>query len=453
MFKIKFKTALKLTILIIVNSDLHAQDPLEVFIREGISNNLVLQQKSIGLEQAMLALQNAKSYFQPAVNLSGSYTTGEGGRYISLPVGDLLNPVYSTLNQLTQSNSFPQINNVEQSFFPNNLYDVHIRATLPLINTDIWYGKNIREQQLTLKETEILLYKRELAKDIKTAYYNYLSAEDAVKIYTAALQLVEQNVRVNKSLLNNGKAVQAQVLRSETELASIQAQIKQAENQRFNTQAYFNFLLNRDLNTVIVNDFNTNAALQKLQVQLDSAQIKQREEFKMLLLSERLNYTASQMAKKYWVPKLSFFADLGTQSENWKFDNRSRYYLIGLQLEMPLYNGFRNRNGYRSSLLDMQIATLNTTYTRNQLYLSAQIARSNQSSAIERWKAAEKQVEAAQSYFRMIDKGYSEGINSLIEFIDARNQLTGATINLNLCKYDVLKAQAQLERETASYTF
>jgi outer membrane protein TolC len=321
------------------------------------------------------------------------------------------------------------------------------------VNTDIWYGKNIREQQVTLKETEVLLYKRELVKDIKTAYFNYLGANEAVKIYRSALQVMEQNVKVNQSLLNNGKAVQAQMLRSQSELASIQVQLKQAENQLQNAQTYFNFLLNRDFKTSIPVDYDVNITLQQLDFQLDSAQIARREEIKMMLLGEQLHQTSAQMTSKYWAPKLSLFADLGSQSENWKFDQRSRYYLIGVQLEMPLYNGLRNRYAYRSSLYDVQSAALQTRYTSNQLYLAAEIARNNQNTAVERWKAAEKQVEAAQAYFRLIERGFAEGINSLIEFIDARNQATIAAINLTVSKYEVLKAQAQLERETASYTF
>jgi outer membrane protein len=44
--------------------------------------------------------------------------TGDGGRFFNIPVGDLLNPVYSTLNAITQLELFPQIENVNQNFFP-----------------------------------------------------------------------------------------------------------------------------------------------------------------------------------------------------------------------------------------------------------------------------------------------------------------------------------------------
>jgi hypothetical protein len=39
------------------------------------------------------------------------YFMAGGGRTVDFPVGDLLNPVYTTLNQLTGGNNFPQVTN------------------------------------------------------------------------------------------------------------------------------------------------------------------------------------------------------------------------------------------------------------------------------------------------------------------------------------------------------
>ena len=86
---------------------------LDEYIEMGFQQNIVLQQKSISAEKALLSLQSAQSLYQPTLAFQGGYQTGEGGRSISFPVGDMLNPVYATLNQLTKSAAFPQISNVE----------------------------------------------------------------------------------------------------------------------------------------------------------------------------------------------------------------------------------------------------------------------------------------------------------------------------------------------------
>src|SRR5690349_13812800 len=108
------RTAAALLLLLSAAVIVKAQNALEAYVQEGLTNNLVIQQKNISLEQAQTALSIAKSNFLPSVNLLADYTSGKGGRNISLPIGDLLNPVYSSLNQLTQSDGFPQIENVKQ---------------------------------------------------------------------------------------------------------------------------------------------------------------------------------------------------------------------------------------------------------------------------------------------------------------------------------------------------
>src|SRR5690606_29678752 len=117
------------------------ESPLPHYIEDGLNNNLVLQQKHLSLQRAMNALQVAKSMYLPAVDVDVSYTQAKGGRSINLPVGDLLNPVYSTLNTLTQSQAFPQIQNETINFLPQNYYDAKVRTIVPLINTNITHNK------------------------------------------------------------------------------------------------------------------------------------------------------------------------------------------------------------------------------------------------------------------------------------------------------------------------
>src|SRR5690606_16113324 len=113
--------------LFLLTSSLKAQQPLAQYINDGLNHNIILQQKKISLQQARQSLEIARSYFLPSVHALADYTSGQGGRSISIPIGDLLNPVYSSLNQLTESNAFQQVENVSQDFFPYNFYDAKIR--------------------------------------------------------------------------------------------------------------------------------------------------------------------------------------------------------------------------------------------------------------------------------------------------------------------------------------
>lgn len=441
--------ALTLMLLFLTGS-LQAQSPLDGYLSEGLNSNLVLQQKNLSLRQAEESLLIARSYFLPSVNLMADYISGNGGRSIGVPIGDLLNPVYTSLNQLTESDAFPQVENVSENFFPKNFYDARIRTSVPLINTDLHINNKIKNQEVQLQQFEIDAYKRQLILDIKTAYFQYLAAVAAVKIHESAVVLVNKNVVLNESMLKNGTSLPAQYLRSKSEAEQVKANLNSAQNQAANAQKYFNFLLNRDLATPI----DTNYAPFVDSISTDTlASVTGREELKMVKQAMQINESVLQLNRLSRLPKVNAFLDLGSQATDWRYNTNSQYYLVGVQLSVPIFQGFRTQATIRQTKLAIDQSMLNLNNTNRQLQLSAEIAQSELKTAIQNYLASREQLKSAQSYFNLIEKGYQQGVNAMIEFLDARNQLTAAQLQQNLRQFEVLIASAKVERETASYSF
>lgn len=428
-----------------------AQNSLDNYIDSALANNRVLQQKNISLEKATLALSIAKSYYYPNLGFQMGYQTADGGRDINLPLGDLLNGVYGTLNQLTGSNNFPQLKNQQVNFLPKNFYDAKLRTTMPLYNQDIYYNKKIAHQQIALSELDIDVYKRELIKNVKEAYYNYLTALQAINIYKQALEIANESKRVNQKLLDNGKGLHAYILRSESEIESINAQVNAAEQQSVNAMMYFNFLLNRPLRESIITDYPVAKNMEEAGgLLLREYNHTNREEITLLDKVVQLNETAVAMNKSAYYPKLNSFLDLGSQAENFKFNSQSRYYMLGLQLDVPIFTGFRTKNKVKQAELDVANAKINKAQVAEQLNLAGSVAKNNLLAAWQTYTATTKQLEAAAAYQRLIDRGYKEGTNTFIETVDARGQFTQAQLAHNIQQYKVLIAAAVLEREAAT---
>jgi outer membrane protein TolC len=431
-----------------VTPALHAQSVLDHYIQEGLKSNLVLQQKYWSLKQAEQSLASARSYFLPSVNVLADYTHGKGGRSIGIPVGDLLNPVYASLNQMTETDAFPQIENVSEDFFPKNFYDTRIRTSLPLINTDLHINKTIQGEKVMLKQYEIDSYKRQLILDIKTAYYNLLSAEVAVKIFESAMLLVERNISINEALLENGKNLHANVIRSKSEAEKVKADLNSSRNQVLNARAYFNFLLNRELHQNVTTQGIPES--EKLIFVSDTTN-NRREEIQMLNTLQGINHASVKMSKLNRLPKVNAFFDLGSQASNWQFNDDTQYYLVGIQLSLPLFNGFRNNINIRQQQAEIAKTEQQILYSEKQVALASVLANNDQQTATQNFYAAQEQLRSAQSYFNLIEKGYQEGVNALIEYIDARNQLTTSLLQKNLRQFEMLITEARVERESASY--
>lgn len=423
---------------------------LDEYIEMGFQQNIVVQQKLISAEKALLSLQSAQSLYQPTLAFQGGYQTGEGGRSISFPVGDMLNPVYATLNQLTKSSAFPQIANVETNFFPRNFYDVKLTTVMPIYNRDISINKEIQSQTLGIQKADIQVYKRELVKNIKTAYLNYLMAHKAIGIYQNGLLLAQEGKKINEKLLANGKGLPAYILRSENEVVQMASQLSEAEKQAESAKMYFNFLLNRELQTEIKTNFDEQEALDILKKN-QMADADQREELGMLKQAISLQQSVVKMNESFYLPKLNGYLNLGSQSSNWDFNQKSTYYLLGMQLDIPIFSGKRNLNKIKQSAMDVNMAKKSLDLTSKQVSLALQIAQKNLTQTWVAFRASQKQIDVANTYQKLIDKGYKEGVNTYIETLDARSQWTNAHLALNINQFKILIAAAQVEREAASY--
>lgn len=423
---------------------------LDEYIEMGFQQNIVVQQKLISAEKALLSLQSAQSLYQPTFAFQGGYQTGEGGRSISFPVGDMLNPVYATLNQLTKSSAFPQIANVETNFFPRNFYDVKLTSVMPIYNRDISINKEIQSQTLGIQKADIQVYKRELVKNIKTAYLNYLMAHKAIGIYQNGLLLAQEGKKINEKLLANGKGLPAYILRSENEVVQMASQLSEAEKQAESAKMYFNFLLNRELQTEIKTNFDEQEALDILKKN-QMADADQREELGMLKQAISLQQSVVKMNESFYLPKLNGYLNLGSQSSNWDFNQKSTYYLLGMQVDIPIFSGKRNLNKIKQSAMDVDMAKKSLDLTSKQVSLALQIAQKNLTQTWVAFRASQKQIDVANTYQKLIDKGYKEGVNTYIETLDARSQWTNAHLALNINQFKILIAAAQVEREAASY--
>ena len=424
-----------------------AQSQLDAYIQESFKNNQGLHQQSIQLEKSLLALKEAKSLFLPNISLLGTYTKANGGRTIDLPIGDLMNPVYSTLNQLTNSNNFPHIDNQSILLNPDNFYDAKLRTSLPLINAEIWYNQKIKKELITQQQAAVNVYKRELVKNIKSAYYQYYQAGKAVAIYNNALILVKENVRVNERLLKNGVRNNTALTRSQTEKQKIDAAITQASNNQLNAKAYFNFLLNRPLTSDIIID----TTYFSKEESVNTTSTNTREELVQLNTGIAAYNLAEKMQRSYLIPKLNTFLDLGSQGFNFDYNSKTQYYIWGINLQWDLFAAGKNR--YKSQQAKTDVASLQAQYSQTEQALQLQTEQSlnNYNTALSNYNSAKTQLTLANKYYNDQLKVYKEGQLLYIELLDALNQLTNSELQLSLAQANVLTAAADIERNQAAY--
>ncbi|NII83481.1 MULTISPECIES: TolC family protein [unclassified Pedobacter] len=440
-------TVLQLSV-ILLPLGLSAQNRLNDYISQGLASNQSIKEQNFLLEKNIYALQEAKSMFLPSVTFSTTYTKADGGRTIDFPTGDLFNAAYATLNQLTGSNSFPQLENQSILLNPDNFYDAKFRTSLPILNAELVYNKRIKAQQVDLQKAEILMYKRELVKEIKTAYYNYLKATNAIRIYQSFLKLLEEGERVNRKLFENNKINRTAVIRSQNEVSKINASLTTAQKTEESARYYFNFLLNRPLTDPILTD---DVPLLPAQDNLLLNDVNGREELAKLEIAKGINKNLTGLAKSYLIPKVGTSLDLGSQAFDWKFNQKSRYYLLGVSLEWNLFSSGRNSYKIKQAIASERAVSAQADHVTQQLLTELNVRRANLQSALAQYRAAQSQLKTSQTYYNDMTKLYKEGMAIYIELLDAQNQWVDAQLQSNIALFDTWISLTAIERANASF--
>ena len=425
---------------------------LNNYVQEGLKNSQTLKQQTFQLQKAVFALSEAKALFKPNVNFNTTLSTAQGGRKIEIPIGDLVNPVYTTLNKLTSSSSFPQIQNTSEQLVPKDFYDVRVKTTMPLINAELKYNQAIKQDQITLQQTEIQVYKRELVRDIKLAYINYLKATEAIKVYENALKILRESERVNESLIKNGSANPTVLVRTRNEISKINAEVDNARGNQKNATAYFNFLLNKEFTEKITID---SLGKDGLKSQLAEGH---REELDKIQTSISINRQLLGINQSYKKFKIGASLDLGSQgrfaqiaSADKNFFAPNAFMLLGISFDLPVYSFGRNQLKIKQS--EMEIASLDAQLqqVKNQLDLQAELAKNSLNSAKEIYESKASQVSTAERYYRDMFRRYKEGNLNFIELLDAQTQITTAQLQQSISLYDVWIKWVELERAKASF--
>src|SRR5579863_2472361 len=192
---------------------------LDNYIRLALDSNLALHQRNFDLQRAQLDLRRAISLFFPQATASSQYTLANGGRTIGIPIGDLLNNVYSTLNRLTASDKFGQVANQSVQFLPNNFQDTKMEISLPILNTELQHNREVNAERINGSRADRDIYARDLVRSIRQAYYQYLQAGKAAAIYENAINLAEENKRVSQKFLDNQMATREIVIRAQAQIS------------------------------------------------------------------------------------------------------------------------------------------------------------------------------------------------------------------------------------------
>lgn len=440
-------------IIMIFISTLSPESNLDSYLKQGMKNNLALQQKGFELKKSIEALKEAKAMFLPTVSIEARYSRAGGGRTIDMPIGDLINPVHNTLNQLLLAHSqtpyFPaNIENQSIPFLRKTDQETKLRVIQPIFISSLFYNKKIKKKLVDINKVSINLYKEELKLNIKTAYYNHLKTLKVKELLLETKILLNENIEISKSLFRNGKVTEEVLLRSKAELSSLNKELYKAEKNIILSASYFNFLLNLPMDSKIKIDKLISEPVyidKKIDSLINTASSK-RLELENLNNAMAISEQTINLHKSSILPTISAVFDYGIQGENYHLAKDSDYWMGSLVLNWNIFNGGKDKSKKAQAILDKKKLEKQKEEVIKQISLSVKSAYYNLFETKKSLNANKDILKARRKGFDIITKKYKQGMLPQIEFIQSRKNFTEAKIMYAINIYDLYIKKAELEK-------
>ena len=421
---------------------------LQNYIEQGLESNLSLKQESLELEKALKSIEIAKANLYPKISFSPNYSLAAGGRRLEFPIGDLLNPVYSTLNQLTKTNNFPQVENVNQLLAPNNFHDTKFAIQYPIFNPDIKNNIALQKELLTSEYSKKRFLEYELKHNIEIAYFQYLTSLEAVKIYENSKSVLQDLNTLNQKLLSNHVILKDVLLTSEYELDKLEQQITESSKNSALAKAYFNFLINRNLEENIDADSILIKSLPLLNFQEEyvKSAIENRPELDQINSGKRINQSLLNLQqKKAKLPTLFIGANTGFQRFGYSFSNQA-YVVAQLGLNWDLFHGYEKKHKIAQTKISNEILNLKLEEVKNQIALQVLQKHKELKASMANLNSAKGGIDKTQKIFDLVNSRYKNGNAIFMQVSKAQNDLMIAQLSESLIKYDIWVKYADLKK-------
>lgn len=427
-----------------------SQSILTEYIEIGLENNQQYLKEKLNTKISIEESKQAKSLFFPDVSFDASYTLADGGRTIDFPAGQLFNPAYATLNQLTGTEQFPtNIEDINEQFLPNDFHETKIQLLQPILNTDIFYGYKARQANISVAQAKEESYENELIFQITKAYFNHLQLLEQQTILDSTKTLINELIRVNEKLIKNDVATKEVLYDSKAQLDEVNAQIATIKKSINTSKIFFNFLLNRDLNEPILaiggdelNFVSNDLTLQTVQEEA----IANRSEIKQINSGLEAQEYLIKREEGYIIPDISVGAEAGYQGFGYTFDENQDYYLVGFNLNWPIFQAGRNKSKVSKAKLQKDQLSADYKNITNQIKLEVATAFYELEEALQVYKARTSALKNVSENFNIVRGKYRVNQVLLVQFNEARNNLTTARLAASIAKYNITIAKANLDK-------
>ena len=390
-----------------------------------LENNLTIKRSGLTVEQKEISLNTAENSRLPGVSASSgqNFSFGRG---------------------LTADNTYANTNTTSTSF--------SVGADVPVFNGfRIKHNIELSKLDLAAATADLEKARDDIRVAVAQAYVQILYNMEILDVARRQVEIDSLQVVRLEEMASNGKAARAEVSAQEATLAQSRLSATRAENNLSLAVLDLTQLLElpspEGFHVVrpSVEGIVYSPLMNPEAIYAEAVRIKPSIKAEEIRLDQALRNI--DLAKSSFLPSISLSGGLGTNyytSSGFAHagfldqvkNNFSQY--IGLNLSVPIFTRFSNRNQVRNAKLSMANQEIMLDNTKKTLYKEIQQAYYNAVAAQARYSSSGTAAASAEDAFELAQAMYENGKSGITEFNEAKARYLSAASELVQARYEYL---------------
>ena len=320
-----------------------------------------------------------------------------------------------------------------------------------LFDGQVFVGLMARDAVIDFYKKSAEVTQEQIKANVIKIYYQLVVGQSQMASLDANIDRFEKLLKDTREIYKNGFAEKLDVDKVQVQLNNITTEKVKIENQIKAGNSGLKFLMGMPQQDMLALTDTLNEAEIKDNILNENYDYKNRKEFQLLTIAEKLG---GYNVRRYKLSKIPTVAAFGSYSKNaqrqkFNFFNKGDWFtssVVGIKIAVPIFDGFRKNALIAQSAYELQKTQNNIEQLKQSIDYDVEQSRIKMTSALLTLDNQKKNITLAENVYNTTKKKYEQGLGSNMEIYNAQTELKVAQTSYYGALYDAISAKIDWQK-------
>ena len=323
-----------------------------------------------------------------------------------------------------------------------------------LFDGQVFIALKARNGTITLQEKVAALTTENIKANVYKLYYQLVAGKTQIELLDANIDRLDKLKRDVQIMYDNGFTERVDIDKLTVQLSNLQTEKLKAENMIRNGNSGLKMLMGMPFkDSLVLTDKLTDDQVKEGVLEASQFKYGDRSDFQVSTITNELNALNVRRYSLSQIPTLALIGGYSKQAQRQEFNffGKGDWFTssyIGLQVSVPIFNGFSTQAKKQQAKLQLQKTQNQTEALKITIDAEVDNAKNNFISAISTMDFQKKNMALAEKVYDQTKKKYEIGTGSSTEINTAQVDLKTAQTNYISALYDAIIAKVDFLKAT-----